>query len=159
MRRALARYRRRLSIRLWRLWRQVCQHPLEACVAAMAAPAGVTALIVGSRVSEAMSRVMPGQGNAVRLWGIALAAGGALTAWGLGTRRTWWERQGLRLLAAACALYAVTVVLGLHLGGVIAGSISGGCALGCLIRVHASLREDAARLALKDVLNQVQEQP
>lgn len=117
--------------------------PFQLWVTAVSVPVGVLAVILGSQVSTAMSRVLGAQFDVVRLWGALLIVGGSAATYGLYSRRAGVERAGLRMLAGAFTLYAISVLLGLGLGGLVTGPMFLGLAGACFTRVRLSVRAEA----------------
>jgi len=131
------------------LWRPAAHVPFQTLTTMASIPTGVCAIVYGSRVSAAMSRVLATQFDVVRLWGGFMLAGGICATYGWLSHRLGLERVGLRLLGPAYLLYAVAVLLGLGLGGLVAGPMFAALALACWVRSHASEREDALEKVLR----------
>jgi hypothetical protein len=120
----------------------------------MAVPIGITAILIGASVSEAMSRVLIALPEVVRLWGVVLVVGGIASVWGRYGGRPWLERVGLRTLGPAYALYGVSVLLGLGYGGLVTGPMFLALAGACFVRSRLSLSAEAARLAAEKILDE-----
>lgn len=129
-------------------WGSLRRAPFQVATCTVGVPIGIGAMLLGSQVSTAMSRVLGDSVDVVRLWGVLMVAGGLLTVIGRGWLRPGVERAGLMTLGPAYALYAVSVLLGLGVGGLVAGPMFGALAVACLARVRASLREQAVEAAL-----------
>lgn len=94
---------------------------------------GALAVVYGDAVSQALSNIAAGYVS--RGMGIAMLAGGVLTLVGVARQRALLEVLGLTLIAAGCGIYGLGVILGLGLGGVVAGSIALAVALATIQRV------------------------
>jgi hypothetical protein len=94
---------------------------------------GVLALLYGDRVSQALSNIAAGVIS--RGMGAALVVGGVLIIVGIVGARSLIEAVGMCVLAAGCALYAAGVLLGLGLGGVVAGGGFLAITIGTVLRV------------------------
>jgi hypothetical protein len=129
---------------------QVQQLPFQLLATAISAPIGIGAMIIGTEVSTAMSRVLSGQIPVVRLWGLLMLLGGCCATYGRLTRRLSLERTGLRVLAPAYALYAGSVLLGLGFGGLVTGPMFFALAIACYVRLHGSLHEEMLEDLLRD---------
>lgn len=96
-------------------------------------PVGVTAAVLGSEVSKAISNVLPGE-PLPHLWGGLLAVAGAITLLGI-ARGSWLaEYVGLQLMAFGLLFYAVCCYAGLGIGGVVSGSFALAYTLACWYR-------------------------
>jgi hypothetical protein len=124
-------------------WKRVQQHPFQLLATAVSVPIGLAATLLGTSVSTAMSRVLATSFDVVRLWGVFMIVGGACATWGWLVGRLQLERAGLRMLGPAYALYAVAVLLGLGVGGLVTGPMWLALAGACLVRLHGSLKEEA----------------
>ena len=94
---------------------------------------GVLAIIYGDQVSQAFSNI--GAGPISRLVGLTLLAGGIATIVGVAIGKSLVEAAGLTIMSAGCVIYGLGVILGLGLGGVIAGSGFISIAAGTILRV------------------------
>jgi len=85
-------------------------------------PVGVVAIIYGDRVSKALGNLAA---NSVsRGVGFALFTGGIITILGILSHRALSQTIGMAFLAVGLGIYGVGVLLGLGLGGLIAGPIA-----------------------------------
>jgi len=85
-------------------------------------PVGVLAIIYGDRVSKALGNLAA---NSVsRGVGFALLIGGIITLLGILSHRALMQTLGMAFLAVGLGIYGVGVILGLALGGMIAGPIA-----------------------------------
>lgn len=124
---------------------QLHRHPLGSAAATAGIVLGTLGLIVGQDVSQGMTNSLRGvAGPVAHLWGLELAAGGVLMLVGLYWRHSELETPGLWMLAAGYAFYAITVVVGLGFHGLAAGIISAALAIGCVIKVRATMRKARA---------------
>lgn len=120
----------RLSL-TWRI------QPFTLLFAVAMIPVGCTALVYGDGVSQALSNIAV---NVVaRFMGALFTAGGLMTLAGILRAQAAVQVAGMVMLAAASALYGVGVVLGLGLGGIVAGTGYLVFAAGLLRRVHSIL--------------------
>lgn len=94
---------------------------------------GVLAIIYGDDVSRALAIIAAGVLS--RIIGLALLSSSIALLIGIAQGRSFWETIGLGLAATGCTLYGLGVILGLALGGMIAGPISLAVALGALWRM------------------------
>ncbi|WP_067814387.1 hypothetical protein [Actinomadura kijaniata] len=128
----------------WRI--QLSGNPFGTMVAVTAVVLGVLGLVMGDGVSRGMTNSLAGHANLIaHLWGAMFAAGGALTLYGLYTRRVTLELPGLYLVTGGYAFYCLTVLVGLGSHGLAAGVISGGLTVGSLLKAHA-ISERARRV-------------
>ncbi len=127
--------------------RRMAQSPFQFVATGLAIPVGLCAIVLGGQVSTAMSRVLGAHFDVVRLWGALLVVGGAMAVYGRYGRRPGLERAGLQTLGPAYLLYAISVVLGLGLGGLVAGPMFTGLGIACFVRVRGSMRDQGARAA------------
>jgi len=85
-------------------------------------PVGVLAIIYGDKVSKALGNLAA---NSVsRGVGFALFTGGIVTLLGILSHRALMQTLGMAFLALGLGIYGVGVILGLGLGGMIAGPIA-----------------------------------
>jgi len=85
-------------------------------------PVGVLAIIYGDKVSKALGNLAA---NSVsRGMGFALFTGGVITILGILTHRALSQTIGMAFLALGLLVYGVGVILGLGLGGMVAGPIA-----------------------------------
>jgi hypothetical protein len=131
----------------------MAQSPFQVAACAAAVPIGVMAIVLGASVSTAMTRVLGDVPEVVRLWGAVVLVSGAASLAGRYGGRPWLERAGLRTLGPAYALYGVSVLLGLGLGGLVTGPMFLALAIACLVRARLSLRSESARLSAEEILN------
>ncbi|MGH3847094.1 MAG: hypothetical protein ACRDS0_37590 [Pseudonocardiaceae bacterium] len=94
---------------------------------------GALAIIYGDAVSQALSNIAAGYVS--RGMGTAFLIGGVLALVGIARQRALLEVLGLTLIAAGCGIYGLGVILGLGLGGVVAGSIALAVAVATVQRV------------------------
>jgi len=85
-------------------------------------PAGVLAIIYGDKVSKALGNLAADVVS--RGMGFALFTGGIVTFLGIVTHRALTQTIGMSFLALGLGVYGVGVVLGLGLGGMVAGPIA-----------------------------------
>jgi hypothetical protein len=96
-------------------------------------PVGITAAILGSEVSKAISNVLPGE-PIPHVWGALLAVAGATTLFGI-ARNSWLaEYVGLQLMAFGLLFYAVCCYIGLGIGGIVSGSFALAYTFACWYR-------------------------
>ena len=126
--------------------------PLEVFSSAAAVVAGIGAIVLGSKVSTAMSRVLDGNVDVVRMWGVLMVVGGSLILVGRFWFRPGIERAGLAVLGPTYFLYAISVLLGLGVGGLVTGPMFFALGLAYFARIRISLREEAARAAATKLL-------
>jgi hypothetical protein len=127
--------RRRDKKKTWlRNWQaRLDATPFSLFLSAALIPVGVTAAVLGSEVSRAITNVLSGD-LIPHLWGALLAAGGATTLAGIG-RGSWLsEYVGLRLMAFGLVFYSACCYIGLGIGGVVSGSFALAYAVACWYR-------------------------
>lgn len=94
---------------------------------------GALAIIYGDDVSRALNTISAGVLS--RVIGIALLVGAMATVTGLARGVSLYEAAGLTLMSGACTIYGVGVILGLGLGGMVAGPMALAVALAMILRV------------------------
>ena len=98
-------------------------------------PVGITAAVLGSEVSKAISNVLSGE-PIPHVWGALLAMAGAVTLFGIG-RNSWLaEYVGLQLMSFGLLFYAVCCYIGLGIGGIVSGSFALAYTLACWYRAR-----------------------
>ena len=107
--------------------------PYTVVLAAVLIVPGALALIYGDDVSKALSTIAAD--NISRIMGATLLLGGLLTLTGMARGSAIVEIAGLCALAAGCGIYGFGVILGLGLGGMVAGPISLAIAFATVRRV------------------------
>lgn len=107
--------------------------PFTLVFAAVLPLPGVLAIIYGDDVSRALSDISLGVLS--RVIGIALLTGSVITLIGLAFGVSLYEAAGLTLLSGACIIYGTGVILGLGLGGMVAGPIALALSAGMILRV------------------------
>jgi hypothetical protein len=132
--------------------------PFSLFLSVAAVLVGVTAAILGSEVSKAITNVLDGE-PIPHVWGALLAAAGATTLLGI-ARATWLgEYVGLQLMAFALLFYSVCCYIGLGLGGIVSGSLALAYAVACWYRSHriladaklnAAAHHDASRVSAQE---------
>jgi hypothetical protein len=85
-------------------------------------PVGVLAIIYGDKVSKALGNLTADVVS--RGMGFALFTGGIVTFLGIVTHRALSQTIGMAFLAVGLGVYGVGVILGLGLGGMVAGPIA-----------------------------------
>jgi hypothetical protein len=109
---------------------------------------GIDSMLLGSDASTAMTRVMGGDENSVRLWGAMLCFAGVTATFGPLVGRLDWERLGLWPLGFSLGIvYGPIVIYGLGKGGAIAGPLSIGMGIAAFWRIRRSFREQAEAIA------------
>lgn len=141
-------------------WRtQLSGNPFGTMVAVTAIVLGGLGVVLGDEVSQGMTNSLAGHANVIaHLWGTMFAAGGMLKLYGLYTRRFTLELPGLYLVAGGYAFYCLTVITGLRMHGLAAGTIAGGLAIGCLLKAHA-ITDRARRVSDAERARQVSARP
>jgi hypothetical protein len=104
-------------------------------------PVGITAAVLGSEVSKAITNVLPGE-PIPHVWGVLLAAAGATTLFGIGRNSWLGEYVGLQLMSFGLLFYAVCCYIGLGIGGIVSGSFALAYTVACWYRSR-KLYEDA----------------
>lgn len=107
--------------------------PFTLAMAVVFPVPGVLAIVYGDAASRALEIIAAGVLS--RIIGLALLGSSIALLIGIARGRSFWETIGLGLAATGCALYGLGVILGLALGGMIAGPISLVVALGALWRM------------------------
>jgi hypothetical protein len=132
--------------KLWLLrWQaRLSATPFSLFLALALIPVGITAAVLGSEVSKAISNVLEGE-PVPHLWGGLLAIAGATTLFGI-ARGSWlWEYVGLQLMAFGLVFYAVCCYIGLGVGGIVSGSFALAYTLACWYR--SRILYEAAKLS------------
>jgi hypothetical protein len=111
--------------------------PYTLALATLLPVPGVLAIVYGDAVSAALSNIAAGAIS--RVMGVALLVGASLTLVGLCRSRHLIEAAGLTVMAGGCAIYGLGVLLGLGLGGAVAGTVSIAVAAGTVLRVVSLL--------------------
>jgi hypothetical protein len=114
--------------------------PFSLFLSVAAVPVGVTAAVLGSEVSKAITNVLQGE-LIPHAWGTILAFGGLTTLYGIARARWLGEYAGLQLIAASLLFYSVCCYLGLGLGGIVSGSLALAYAVACWYRSHRILAD------------------
>lgn len=94
---------------------------------------GFGALILGDTVSRAFTII--GGSLLARLMGLLLASGGIITFVGIARHHTLTGLIGLVLVSTGSLIYGAGVIIGLHINGFAAGTLSLGLCLGSALRV------------------------
>jgi hypothetical protein len=110
--------------------------PFSLFLALVTIPVGLTAAILGSSVSRAITNVLQGE-LIPHAWGIVLLVAGVTTLRGIGKDSWLSEYVGLQLMAIGLFFYSGCCYLGLGLGGVVSGSLAFAYAAGCWYRARA----------------------
>jgi hypothetical protein len=119
--------------------------PFAANLSLVSIPIGLVALLLGPSVSSAFTLVYH-RPELIYVWGVVLLLGGANVAHGIIARSPSRERGGLYVLATAWGFYGVSVLVGLRVGGLVAGPLAVTLALSALQRARV-INLSAARLA------------
>lgn len=85
-------------------------------------PVGVLAIIFGDKVSAALGNLAAN--TITRGMGFALFTGGLITLLGILSRRSLSVALGMGLMALGFGIYGIGVILGLGLGGMVAGPLA-----------------------------------
>lgn len=117
--------------------------PFTLALAVGTAIPGVTAIIYGDAASRALEAIAAGVLS--RIIGVALLGSSIALMIGISLGKSLWEAIGLGLVVFGCGLYGVGVLLGLALGGMIAGPLS------LIIAVGAGLRMMSLTVAARMV--------
>lgn len=120
------------------LWSHAKAYPFATNLSLISVPIGVIALVIGPDVSRAFTDVF-GRPEPVYVWGVVLLVGGLNVAHGIIKNVPSRERGGLFVLAAAYGFYGVCVLVGLGVGGVVAGTIAVTLAVSALQRARVIL--------------------
>lgn len=107
--------------------------PYTLAIASVVPIPGVLAIIYGDATSQALSNLAAGVVS--RVIGVALLVGAALTLVGVARGRSLIEAAGLLTIAFGTGVYGLGVLLGLGLGGAIAGPFALAIAAGSVLRV------------------------
>lgn len=99
---------------------------------------GLTALILGEASSKAFTNL--GGATLIRVMGAAMLLGGSLIVAGIVRADPALEPMGLTLAALGASIYGAGVIIGLGVGGLIAGQLALGIAVGFLGRIWLLLR-------------------
>lgn len=116
-----------------RLYFARVHRPFTLAIAYVFPVPGVLAIIYGDAASRALETIAAGILS--RIIGAALLGSSVFLLLGIAKGKSLWEAIGLGLAATGCALYGLGVLLGLALGGAIAGPISLAVALGSVWRM------------------------
>lgn len=108
-------------------------HPYTLALGLVLPVSGVLAVVLGDRVSRALSIIVAD--DISRGMGAALLIGSILILFGTLRKEPIVEVSGLVFLAMGCSIYSLGVVLGLGLGGMVAGPGFFAIALGTVFRV------------------------
>lgn len=107
--------------------------PYTLAIATVVPIPGVLAIIYGDATSQALSNLAAGVVS--RVIGVALLVGAVLTLTGIARGRSLIEATGLLTIAFGAGVYGLGVLLGLGLGGTIAGPFALAIAIGSVLRV------------------------
>lgn len=107
--------------------------PFTLALAIGAGVPGITAIIYGDAASRALETIAAGVLS--RVIGVALLGSSIALLIGIAYGKSLWEVIGLGLVVAGCTLYGLGVLLGLALGGMIAGPLALIIALGAALRM------------------------
>lgn len=133
--------KRKLWLVRWRA--RLSATPFSLFLSLALVPVGITAAVVGSEVSKAITNVLAGE-LIPHLWGGLLAIAGITTLLGI-ARGSWLaEYVGLQLMAFGLLFYAVCCYIGLGVGGVVSGSFALAYTLACWYR--SRILYEAARV-------------
>lgn len=126
-------------------------NPFGTVAASAAVILGTLGAVLGDDVSQGMTNSLASTAEVMaHLWGAMFATGGVLKLYGLYSHRATVEIPGLWLMIGGYAFYAITVVTGLGMGGLAAGILSTGFAIGCLFKVHIIMRRAAAAVRVHE---------
>jgi hypothetical protein len=116
-------------------------NPFGTVAAGAAVVLGGLGAALGDDVSQGMTLSLHATATVMaHLWGIMFATGGLLKLYGLYWGKSTMEIPGLWMMAGGYAFYAIVVLVGLGLGGLAAGILSGALSIGCLIKVQIIMR-------------------
>ncbi len=96
--------------------------PFSTNLSLISIPIGVLAIIIGQDISRGFT-VVYNRPEVIYIWGAVLLLGGFNVASGIARRKAALERAGLYVLACAYAFYAVSVLLGLGVGGLVTAPV------------------------------------
>lgn len=93
---------------------------------------GILAIIYGDSTSQALTNISAGILS--RIMGVCFLLGCILILFGLCQGQSLYETSGLLIIAGGCFIYGLGVILGLGLGGMVAGPIALAICLGSILR-------------------------
>lgn len=121
-------------------------NPFGTMAAITAVFLGSLGIVLGDGVSQGMTLTLHSSANiTAHIWGAMLMIGGVLKLIGLYGFRTTVEIPGLWMMIGGYAFYSITVVAGLGMHGLAAGTVSGGLTVGCFLKTRLIMKR--ARLA------------
>lgn len=151
---------RRVGAFFYALFKSSRGFPFATNLSLVSVPIGLTAIVVGPEVSRAFTIIFQ-RPEPVYVWGVLLVLGGGNVAFGIGRRKPSLERAGLLVLAVAYAVYGVSVLVGLRVGGLVAGPTMIALAISCVQRARiitaaaAALLKAEAESEVRDALGEV----
>lgn len=129
------------------LWRAVgvyrahsLAYPFATNLSLISIPIGLLAVMVGPPISTAFDRVYH-RPELIYVWGAVLLVGGLNVAFGIHQQLPSVERAGLYVLAFPWIFYGISVIIGLRLGGLVAGPLALTIGLSCWQRARYILTE------------------
>jgi hypothetical protein len=124
-------------------------YPFATTLSLVSIPIGFLAMFIGQDVSRAF-QIVYHRPEPIYIWGVALLLGGINVAWGIGIVNPGVERAGLCVLAVAYGFYGVSVMLGLGVGGLVAGPTFLALALACLLRARVIVSNARTLVAITE---------
>jgi hypothetical protein len=116
-----------------RLASRIARYPFATLLSLVSIPIGLLAVALGQSVSRSFT-IVYAQPSLVYVWGAVMCGGGLAVLLGILRGTPSFELAGLLTLGLAFSFYGVSVLLGLGMGGLVAGPISLALGLACALR-------------------------